>query len=204
LHDAAAAIEAEYVGIDVQPVVGDFTVDLHSIPHLGRRLVVFLGGTIGNLLPAARAVFLADVAEMLGPDDHFLLGTDLVKDVGRLEAAYDDAEGVTAEFNKNVLHVLNRELGADFDPEGFDHVAVWNTDDERIEMRLRARAAQTAKISDLGLTVDFAPGEDLRTEISCKFRRESLTAELRDNGFTVRQWWTDPAGRFALLLATPN
>ncbi len=201
LHDAAAAIEAEYVGIDVQPVVGDFTVDLHNIPHLGRRLVVFLGGTIGNLLPAARAVFLGDVAEMLGPDDHFLLGTDLVKDVGRLEAAYDDAEGVTAEFNKNVLHVMNRELGADFDVDAFDHVAVFDTKQEWIEMRLRSKREQTVHVPTLDLDVRFAAGEEMRTEVSAKFTRARVDRELGAAGLDLVAWWTDPDADFALSLA---
>jgi len=140
----------------------------------------------------------------LTSDDVLLLGADLVKDPEILVRAYDDAAGVTAEFNKNVLYVLNRELGADFDPDAFDHVAVWNTEHERIEMRLRARTAQTVKIPDRDLSLNLAEGEDLRTELSCKFRRETLTAELKEGGFTVRHWWTDAPGRFALLLAVPN
>jgi len=201
LHDAAAAIEKEYVGIDVQPVVGDFTLDLHTIPSGGRRLVVFLGGTIGNLLPDARAAFLADVAAMLGPDDAFLLGTDLVKDVGRLEAAYDDAQGVTAEFNKNVLRVMNRELGADFDIDAFEHVAVFDTEREWIEMRLRSTRAQTVTLRALELEVEFALGEEMRTEVSAKFTRARVERELAAAHMVLTDWWTDPAGDFALSLA---
>ncbi|WP_405592874.1 L-histidine N(alpha)-methyltransferase [Streptomyces sp. NBC_01190] len=217
LEEAGQAICRDYPGLRVTATVADFESELAvsepSAPsqpsgepseERGPRLLAFLGSTIGNFDPGQRAAFYRTLSGALSGDDMLLLGADLVKDPKVLVRAYDDAAGVTAEFNKNVLHVLNRELGADFDPDGFDHVAVWNTEDERIEMRLRARAAQTAKISDLGLTVDFAAGEDLRTEISCKFRRDSLTAELRDNGFTLQQWWTDPAARFALLLATPN
>ena len=173
LHDAAAAIERDYPGIDVQPVVGDFTLDLDSIPRGGRRLVVFLGGTIGNLLPEPRAHFLEEVAALLGPDDHFLVGTDLVKDVHRLEAAYDDAQGVTAAFNKNVLHVMNRELDADFDVDAFEHVAVFDTEREWIEMRLRSTRRQRVRLGALDLDVEFRAGEEMRTEVSAKFTRHT-------------------------------
>jgi L-histidine Nalpha-methyltransferase len=201
LHDAAAAIEAEYPGIDVQPVVGDFTRDLRRIPRGGRRLVAFLGGTIGNLLPDARAHFLDAVATMLDAGDHFLLGTDLVKAATRLVAAYDDARGVTAEFNKNLLHVMNRELGADFDVEAFDHVALFDHTREWIEMRLRSQHAQTVRVPALDLDVSFAAGEEMRTEVSAKFRREGVVAELRAAGLELVEWWTDPAGDFALSLS---
>ena len=201
LHDAAAAIEQEYPGIDVAPVVGDFTLDLDEIPRGGRRLVAFLGGTIGNLLPAPRTAFLAAVASMLGPDDHFLLGTDLVKDVTRLVAAYDDQDGVTAEFNKNVLHVMNRELDASFDLGTFDHVAVWDAHEEWIEMRLRSTCTQTVLVRALDLEVKFEEGEEMRTEVSAKFRRDRIAAELEQAGLEVVGWWTDPAGDFALSLS---
>jgi L-histidine Nalpha-methyltransferase len=205
LHDAAASIERDYAGIDVQPVVGDFTLDLDSIPNGGRRLVVFLGGTIGNLLPEARASFLHDVAGMLDHDDYLLLGTDLVKDVARLEAAYDDAEGVTAEFNKNVLLVMNRELGADFDVDAFEHVAVFDTEREWIEMRLRSKRAQTVQVRALELEVRFAAGEEMRTEVSAKFTRARVTRELNAAGLELVEWWTDAQGDFALSLARlPN
>lgn len=201
LHDAAAAIEHEYAGIDVQPVVGDFTLDLESIPRGGRRLVVFLGGTIGNLLPDARSVFLRDVAAMLGSDDYLLLGTDLVKDVARLEAAYDDSRGVTAEFNKNVLRVMNRELDADFDLDAFEHVAVFDTEREWIEMRLRSTRAQTVRVRALQLQVQFAAGEEMRTEVSAKFTRARVERELHAAGMELVEWWTDVDGDFALSLA---
>jgi L-histidine N-alpha-methyltransferase len=201
LHDAAAAIEHEYAGIDVQPVVGDFTLDLESIPRSGRRLVVFLGGTIGNLLPDARSVFLRDVAAMLGSDDYLLLGTDLVKDVARLEAAYDDSRGVTAEFNKNVLRVMNRELDADFDLDAFEHVAVFDTEREWIEMRLRSTRAQTVRVRALQLQVQFAAGEEMRTEVSAKFTRARVERELHAAGMELVEWWTDVDGDFALSLA---
>jgi len=201
LHDAAAAIEREYPGIDVQPVVGDFTLDLQNIPHAGRRLVAFLGGTIGNLLPGAREKFLHEVAAMLGPGDYLLLGTDLVKDVTRLVAAYDDARGVTAAFNKNVLLVMNRELDADFDVDAFEHVAVFDRDREWIEMRLRSTRDQTVRVAALDLDVEFAAGEEMRTEVSAKFRREGVVTELRSAGLELVEWWTDEAGDFALSLS---
>jgi L-histidine N-alpha-methyltransferase len=201
LHDAAAAIEHEYPGIEVEPVVGDFTLDLDSIPHRGTRLVAFLGGTIGNLLPKAREHFLADVAQMLDPADHLLLGTDLVKNEARLVAAYNDSEGVTADFNKNVLLVMNRQLDADFDVEAFDHVAIFDTENEWIEMRLRSRRAQTVRVGALDLDVPFSDGEEMRTEVSAKFRRERVEQELNEAGLELVAWWTDEAGDFALSLS---
>ncbi|HEY5832601.1 L-histidine N(alpha)-methyltransferase [Streptomyces sp.] len=204
LEEAGAAICRDYPDLRVAATVADFETGLPLSDEPGPRLLAFLGSTIGNFDAAQRRAFYRTLSLALSSDDVLLLGADLVKDPGVLVRAYDDAAGVTAEFNKNVLHVLNRELGADFDPDAFDHVALWNTEEERIEMRLRSRLAQTVKIPDLDLSVDFAEGEDLRTELSCKFRRESLTAELKEGGFTVRHWWTDTAGRFALLLAVPN
>jgi L-histidine N-alpha-methyltransferase len=206
LHDAAAAIESEYPGIEVDPVVGDFTLDLQDVPRDGRRLIAFLGGTIGNLLPDARAAFLREIAALLEPGDHFLLGTDLVKDVGRLEAAYDDAQGVTAEFNKNVLRVINRELDADFDVDAFEHVAQFDSGKEWIEMRLRSTRAQTVHVGTLDLDVPFTAGEEMRTEVSAKFTRERIANELGVAGLEIAEWWTDPDGDFALSLvrlATP-
>jgi L-histidine N-alpha-methyltransferase len=203
LRDAAGAIAVEY-GISVHAVVGDFERHLSTLPGDGRRLVAFLGGTIGNLAPPTRALFLAELAQGLGPDDALLLGTDLVKDVGRLEAAYDDAAGVTAEFNRNVLHVVNRELDGDFDPEAFEHVARFDSEEEWIEMRLRAARPMTARLAALDLEVAFAEGEEMRTEISAKFRRERVAAELDGAGMTLVEWWTDPPGDFALTLARPR
>ncbi|WP_433894639.1 L-histidine N(alpha)-methyltransferase [Streptomyces sp. CA-111067] len=204
LEEAGEAIRRDYPGLEVTATVADFETDLALSDEPGPRLLAFLGSTIGNFDAAQRQTFYRTLSLALSSDDVLLLGADLVKDPEVLVRAYDDSQGVTAEFNKNVLYVLNRELGADFDPEAFDHVAVWNADEERIEMRLRAKVAQTVKVPDLDLTVEFAAGEDLRTELSCKFRRETLTRELYEGGFTVRDWWTDPASRFALLLAVPN
>ena len=205
LRDAAAAVATEYPGVTVHAVVGDFEHHLDRIPAPttagARRLVAFLGGTIGNLTPEMRAAFLADLAGGLGPGDALLLGTDLVKDTDRLVAAYDDAAGVTAEFNRNVLHVLNRELHADFAVDAFTHVARWDPEHEWIEMRLRADGPQTVHVRDLDLVVTFADGEEVRTEISSKFRRDTVARELDAAGFTLDQWWTDPDGDFALSLA---
>jgi L-histidine Nalpha-methyltransferase len=204
LRDAAAAIVDDYPGIEVHAVAGDFERHLDRIPDGGRRLVAFLGGTIGNLPPTTRARFLADLAAGLGPDDALLLGTDLVKDVTRLETAYDDAAGVTAEFNKNVLLVVNRELDADFDPDGFEHVARFDPDEEWIEMRLRATAPMDVRVGALDLALAFEAGEEMRTEISAKFRRPRVEAELAAAGLTLTEWWTDPAGDFALSLSVPS
>ncbi|CKI49089.1 L-histidine N(alpha)-methyltransferase [Mycolicibacterium smegmatis] len=201
LRSAGAAIGAEYPGIEIDAVCGDFEEHLGKIPHVGRRLVVFLGSTIGNLTPAPRAEFLSTLADTLQPGDSLLLGTDLVKDTGRLVRAYDDAAGVTAAFNRNVLAVVNRELSADFDLDAFEHVAKWNSDEERIEMWLRARTAQHVRVAALDLEVDFAAGEEMLTEVSCKFRPENVVAELAEAGLRQTHWWTDPAGDFGLSLA---
>jgi len=201
LREAAADLATEYPDTPVHGVVGDFTEHLSLLPGDPTRLVAFLGGTIGNFLPTERAHFLTAVRDTLKPGEWLLLGTDLVKDRETLEAAYDDAQGVTAEFNRNVLHVLNRELDADFDVTAFDHLSRWNAEDEWIEMRLRARTAQSVALPALDLTVEFAEGEEVRTEISAKFRREGVATELGAAGFALAEWWTDPEARFALSLA---
>ncbi|MFC4375589.1 L-histidine N(alpha)-methyltransferase [Nocardia halotolerans] len=201
LRGALTEIAAEYPDLGVHGVVSDFTDTLHNLPRGGRRMIAFLGGTIGNLVPTERTEFLAGIHEVLEPGELLLLGAGLVVDPAVLVPAYDDAAGVTAEFNRNVLHVLNHRLGADFAPDKFEHVAVWDTDNEWIEMRLRATEAMTATVTALDLTVDFAAGEEMRTEISAKFRPESLTTELTAAGFTPTHTWTDPARRFTLVLA---
>jgi L-histidine Nalpha-methyltransferase len=201
LESAGTAIEDEYPDLAVDAVCGDFEQHLAEIPRGGRRLVVFLGSTIGNMTPEPRARFLSAVSAVLAPGDHLLLGTDLIKDPGRLVRAYDDSAGVTAAFNRNVLAVINRELDADFDIDAFDHVARWNSDEERIEMWLRAAAAQHVEIAALELRVDFAAGEEVLTEVSCKFRPDSVAAELDAAGLRRTQWWTDDAGDFGLSLA---
>lgn len=201
LRGAAAALLAERPGLRVHALVADFTARLELPKTPGPRVVAFLGGTIGNLLPAERTAFLRSVRAMLEPGDAFVLGTDLVKDEEVLVRAYDDAAGVTAEFNKNVLAVLARELGADADPADFDHVALWDRRREWIEMRLRARSALTVKVPELGLAVPFEEGEELRTEVSAKFRQDGVRSELAAAGLELTHWWTDARGRFALSLA---
>jgi L-histidine N-alpha-methyltransferase len=223
LAAAGDALAAEYPGLSVHAVVADFEKYLglpsaasaasnddaassdsaSSDAAAGPRLVAFLGSTIGNMTPAEREVFLRRVRARLRSGDSFLLGTDLVKDPAVLVAAYDDSAGVTAAFNKNVLAVLNAELGADFDLDAFEHVAAWDAEREWIEMRLRATSAQSVRVSDLGLTVEFAAGEEMRTEVSAKFREAGVRSELAAAGLAMRSWWTDPDGRFGLSLAVP-
>ncbi len=198
---ASKAIQIEYPGIEIAAVCGDFEEHLAKIPAGGRRLFVFLGSTIGNLKPGARAEFLAGLADALQPGDSLLLGTDLVKDSTRLVAAYDDAAGVTAQFNRNVLAVINRELNADFDVDAFRHVATWNAAQERMEMWLRSERAQRVHIAALNLTVEFEAGEQVLTEVSCKFRADAVGDELAKAGLRLTQWWTDAAGDFGLSLS---
>jgi probable methyltransferase len=202
LRHAADAIADEY-SISVHAVVGDFERHLHTLPSGGTRVVAFLGSTIGNLTPEARMAFLTDIARGLQPGDAFLLGTDLVKDRDRLVAAYDDDAGVTAAFNRNVLYVVNRNLDADFVPDRFAHVARWDPDEQWIEMWLRSDAEQTVRVDGLDLTVEFGVGEAMRTEISAKFTRERVEAELAAAGLALDAWWTDPDGDFALSLSRP-
>lgn len=200
---AGEAVAAEHPGVDVHAVVGDFTRHIPLLPREGRRLVAFLGSTIGNLEPGLRAAFLADLAGTFSPGDALLLGTDLVKNPDRLVAAYDDRRGVTAAFNRNVLDVLDRELKADFDPDGFAHRAVWNSGAERMEMWLVAERPMTVHVGALDLDVSFAVGDGVRTETSAKFRRAGLEAELAAAGLRLTKWWTDAQGDFALSLAVP-
>ena len=199
LTEAAVAVAAEFPGVVVHAVVGDFEHHLDMLPRGGRRLIAFLGSTIGNLVPDQRTAFLHTLAAGLDAGDALLLGTDLVKDEARLVRAYNDSAGVTAEFNRNVLHVLARELDAEVDPTAFEHVALWDADHSWIEMRLRATRDLVVQVLDL--EVPFAAGEELLTEISAKFRRGQITSELEAAGLTVAAWWTDPAGDFALSLA---
>jgi L-histidine Nalpha-methyltransferase len=201
LSAAGNAILREYPDIEIAAVCGDFEEHLSEIPAGGRRLFAFLGSTIGNLTPGPRAEFLAALAAVMRPGDSLLLGTDLVKDAGRLIAAYDDSAGVTARFNRNVLAVINRELDADFDVDAYRHVARWNSAEEWMEMWLRAERAQRVRIEALDLTVEFAAGEELHTEVSCKFRSEAVAAELAQAGLRRIRWWTDEAGDFGLSLS---
>ncbi|GAC1591709.1 MAG: L-histidine N(alpha)-methyltransferase [Acidimicrobiales bacterium] len=201
LREAASEIHDAYPGVAIEGVVGDFERHLHFLPSGGRRLIAFLGGTIGNLVPAERARLLADVTSGMEPGDMFLVGTDLVKDRSRLVAAYDDAQGVTAEFNVNILAILNRELRARFVLERFRHVAVFDEDNQWIEMRLRSLATQLVAIEALELEIGFDEGEDILTEISAKFTPALIHAELAAAGLESRGFWTDPRGDFALTLA---
>jgi L-histidine N-alpha-methyltransferase len=201
LREAAASIDELHPGLEVHAVVGDFDRHLDRLPLDGRCVVAFLGGTIGNFPPDERARFLKELATSLGDDDHVLIGFDLVKDVRRLEAAYNDAAGVTADFNRNVLRVINRELGADFDVDAFEHIAFFDSDEEWIEMRLRTTSEQLVRVEELDLDLAFEAGEEIRTEISAKFRPERVELELREAGLDVRRWWTDGAGDFGLVLA---
>ena len=203
LIEAADRVLASYRGLSVRAVVSDFEEHLGLPDATGPRLVAFLGGTIGNLLPEQRAAFLASVRARLGPGDALLLGTDLVKDPAVLHAAYDDAAGITAAFNKNVLAVLNARLGANFDLATFDHVALWDPVHEWIEMRLRSDERQIVRLPAIGLTVPFAEGEEMRTEVSAKFRPDGVAAELSAAGFAMLHWWTDAGAQFGLSLSVP-
>jgi L-histidine Nalpha-methyltransferase len=200
---ASELVEA-YPGMRVHGVVGDFGRDLEHIPEGDRRLFAFLGGTIGNLYPHERAAFLGRLRDVMGPADRLVIGTDLVKDRHLLEAAYNDSAGVTAEFNRNVLRVINAGLGADFEPEAFEHVAFFDEANSWIEMRLRANGAQAVRIGSTGLEVRFADGEEIRTEISAKFTRDAVAGELTAAGLTLDDFFTDGGGLFGLAFASPR
>ncbi len=205
VRDSAAALIEEYPGLVVHGLIGDFERHLDRLPDSSaRRLVAFLGGTIGNFQPLARRSFLANLAELMDAQDHLLLGTDLVKDRATLQAAYDDAAGITAQFNRNILHVINNALGANFDPAAFEHVAFFDESNEWIEMRLRSLCAQTVTLPAIELTVEFADGEEIRTEISAKFTRERVEADLAAAGLELVAWYTDERDWFALSLARPS
>ncbi|HEX3592697.1 MAG TPA: L-histidine N(alpha)-methyltransferase [Pseudonocardiaceae bacterium] len=201
LRESAAAIAEDYPDLDVHGVVGDFTEHLDQVPGEHPRLVAFLGGTIGNLVPSERSKFLSSLRSVLSEGEWLLLGTDLVKDPDVLVKAYDDSAGVTAEFNKNVLAVLNREVNADFDVASFDHVARWDAEAQWIEMRLRATRAMDVNLTGLGIKIHFERGEELRTEVSAKFTWPGITAELAEAGFELIKWYTDPQERFTVSLA---
>ncbi|MEJ7823833.1 MAG: L-histidine N(alpha)-methyltransferase [Solirubrobacteraceae bacterium] len=202
VHAAADTLVQEYPGMSVHGVVGDFERHLTHLPDpVGPRLVAFLGGTLGNFPPGSRRRFLRGLRNVLGPDGHLLLGTDLVKDPRVIEAAYDDSAGVTAQFNLNVLHVLNRELDANFDVDAFEHVAFFDRKREWIEMRLRATDVQHVHIGKLGLDIDFAAREELRTEISAKFTPRRLEDDLTAAGLELVELYTDPENLFAVSLS---
>jgi len=201
LAGAADALGGDYEWLRFDGFVGDFTQDLRRVPRQGRRLVAFLGSTIGNFTPAERARLLRGVAAGLADGDRFLLGVDLVKDRATLEAAYNDAAGVTADFNRNLLHVLNRQLGANIPVDAFEHVSFYDRREARIEMRLRAGYPLAVRFPTLGLQVGFAAGEELHTEISCKFTRPQIERELQAAGLRLESWHEDPERRFALALS---
>lgn len=200
LGEAAELLRRSFRGLEVEPMLGDFE---HPLPHFGGQgpvLIAFLGSTIGNLQPEARHRFLSGIADALGAADHLLLGTDLVKDPARLVRAYDDSAGVTASFNRNILAVINAELGTQLEPERFDHIARWNPEHEWIEMWLRATSAQQVNVPASGWTLRLEEGEEIRTEISTKFRRQKLVREFHEANLTMTAWLTDPAEDFALSL----
>ena len=200
-RETAESIATEYDGISVRGLVCDFELDLERIPVAAPRVIALLGGTIGNFAPQQRAGFLRRIANLLGPEDRFLLGTDLVKDRATLESAYNDAAGVTAEFNKNVLSVLNRKLGADFDRDSFEHVARWDPENLWVDIRLRSLANQVVNVSSLGMQAAFSAGEEMRTEISTKFARSGLEGIYAEAGLELTDWWTDAEGLYALSMA---
>lgn len=202
LREAAAQIADAYPGLEVTGVVGDFTLHLAHLPRGGRRMVAFLGGTIGNLYLEERTAFLGALADLLEPGDSVLLGTDLVKSADRLVAAYNDQAGVTEEFIRNSLTVVNRELGADFDPSAFSYIPFWDAHMERIDMRLRSEVPQRVTVPGADLVLDLAVGEEIRVEISTKFRVSKIAAELEAAGLVVGRVWTDDPGDFALTLAS--
>lgn len=212
LHALAGAVDdlrEAYPLLPIHAVVKDFEQPLDTLPRHGRRLLALLGSTIGNLDPQARAGFFTKVATVLGPGESLLVGVDLVKDPRRLVAAYNDAAGVTRLFNLNMLNVLNRLLDADFDADGFDHIAVWDDAHSRVEMRLRAREGMKVRLDELNTTIALEEGEEIRTEISTKFQREGLEDELSSAGLDLLGWWegsdngpAGPAGAdYALALA---
>jgi L-histidine N-alpha-methyltransferase len=198
LRASAQSIAAAYPRVLVHAIVGDFERDLGVLPGRGRRLIAFLGSTIGNLYPEERGRFLANLATALARDDALLLGIDLVKDVARLEAAYNDRAGVTEAFVRNALTAVNRELDATFDQQRFEYEARWDPQHEWMDIGLRTRQAHTVSIHGLELDVAFEAGEPLRVEISSKFRREQIELEAGQAGLRVESWWTDPEGDFAV------
>ncbi len=200
VRDSLARLRADYPGLVGRGIVGDFSVGLAPLGPGGGRLLLFLGGTIGNFHPDVVPPFFADASRHLAPGDCFLVGVDLVKDVARLEAAYNDSRGVTAEFNRNILRVMNRRLGANFVPEAWDHVAFFDRERAWIEMRLRASSAQAVRVPAAGVVREFARGDEIRTEISCKYTRGTLEAMLAGSALSLERWFTDAESLFALAL----
>lgn len=185
----ARRLAGRYPSLSIHALVGDFERHLDRVPPAGPTLVAFLGSTIGNFLRPRAERLLARIGSLLGEDGFFLLGTDLVKERRVLEAAYNDARGVTAEFNRNLLRVVNRELEADFVPEAFDHLAFYDEAGERIEMHLRSRRPQQVRLASLGIEVALGAGETIRTEVSCKYTRASVESALAAAGLEVVRWY---------------
>ncbi len=204
LRHAGKNLTEAYPWLQVRGYLGDFGTDLDSVPRHGRRLVAFLGSTIGNLSLAQRPDFFGSVASMLDEGDGFLLGIDLIKDESILVAAYSDPAGVSSAFNKNVLTVLNQELDANFDLDAFDHVTQLNRVTGCMEQSLRANRDLVARLEAIDLDVSIGSGESIHTEWSCKFTREQITNELAGAGLDVTDWWTDTEDRYALLIARPT
>ena len=200
LEASTARLASDFPGLAIERVVGDFTSDLERLGPGGSRLMLFLASTIGNIHPDEVPDFLARAADQLAIGDHFLIGVDQVKDVARLEAAYDDSQGVTAEFNRNVLRALNVPLRGDFDPEGFDHVAFYDAGNAWIEMRLRSKWNQRVRLPGAGIELRLARGEEIRTEISAKYTRASFMARMAGSGLSLEAWITDAERLFALAL----
>ena len=193
-------LQADYPEAAVRGIVGDFLEDLAALGPGGGRLLLFLAGTIGNLHPDALPAFFRAAVATLARGDAFLVGVDLVKDPGRLHAAYNDSRGITAEFNLNILRVINQRLGANFDPDDFEHRAFYDTERQWIEMRLRARRRLAARVPAARIELRLAAGDEIRTELSCKYTRDSLTARLAGTGLVVERWITDPENLFASVL----
>ena len=200
LDESIARLRAAYPDLALRGVVGDFTTDLDKLGPGGGRMTVLFAGTVGNLYPDERRAFFAEIARRMEPSDTLLLGTDLIKDPARLEAAYDDPEGVTAAFNKNALRVVNRRFGADFDPASFRHRALYDAERAWIEMRLVATRAARVHVRAIDLHLDLAEGGEIRTEVSCKFSRASLEAAAKGGGLSLAHWYSDPDDLFALSL----
>lgn len=203
LRDSAVELAERYPGLQVHGVIGDFVDHLPLLPHEGAPMIAFLGSTIGNFYPGERADFLASIGDWLPDDGRLLLGVDLMKPVDRIIAAYNDAAGVTAQFTLNVLDVVNRELGADFDTSSFEHVGMWDPNHTRVDLRLRSLRAQRVVVPGADLVVDFADGEELRVEISTKFTLEQIAGELADAGLDTVRSWTSDGDDVALVLARP-
>lgn len=202
IRQAAEELQQRYPGLDIYGVVGDFERHLDKIPpSKGRRLILFLGSTIGNLEPGPRVELLRNIRDQMGPNDFLLLGTDLVKEIPVIERAYNDSAGVTAAFNLNILNVINNGLEGDFDPDAFEHVAFFNRELSRIEMHLRPRRPQTVRLKTIGLTVELSPEETIHTESSHKFTRESVAEMLRAAGLSLIEWFTGDEPRFGLSLS---